>query len=180
MKKFFLMAALALVSARLACAATNSVPRVATEISSDRADFDLDARHAVYYGNVFVDDPKMKLNCERLTVMLPQSGGRPERIIAEKNVVIDFTDDKGQTNHVTSQKAVYTYKVESGVTNEVMTFTGDPQPELKNATMIQTGDVIVWTRANDADHIHITNPHTVPLQNLNSNSKTNAASPKFF
>jgi lipopolysaccharide export system protein LptA len=180
MKRIFLTAALILTGGMFLRAATNSTPRAFTEISSDRAEFDLEAHRAIYYGDVFVDDPQMKLNCDQLTVTLPQTGGRPERIVAEKNVVIDFTDDKGQTNHVTSQKAVYTYKVESGVTNEVVTFTGTPQPQLQNATVIQTGDVIVWTRANDTDHVNITNPHTVPLQNLNSDSKTNAPALKFF
>ena len=77
-----------------------------------------------YIGHVVVIDPKAKLWCGQLTVDLPAEGGRPTNIVAITNVVIDTLDDKGQTNHITADKAVYTYSVLNSVTNETITFTG--------------------------------------------------------
>jgi lipopolysaccharide export system protein LptA len=151
-----------------ASATTNSPdatrpPRAPTRIDSDSADFDLVARTATYRGDVRVDDPEMKLTCAWLVADVPQAGGRPNRIVAETNVVIDFTDTKGQTNHATSDKAVYLYNVQNGVTNETVTLTGNPQME--NAQGTQAADVIIWYRANSK--IHFDNPHMISRQNLN-------------
>jgi lipopolysaccharide export system protein LptA len=153
-----------------ASATTNSPdatrpPRAPTRIDSDSADFDLVARTATYRGDVRVDDTEMKLTCAWLVADVPQAGGRPNRIVAETNVVIDFTDTKGQTNHATSDKAVYLYNVQNGVTNETVTLTGNPQPQVENAQGTQAGDVIVWDRANNK--IHFDNPHMIFRQNLN-------------
>ena len=138
-------------------------PRGPTRIESDSVDVDLTTREATYRGNVRVDDPEMKLNCEWLVADLPQSGGRINHIVAETNVVIDATDDKGQKMHATGEKAVYAYNVDNGVTNETITLTG--HPVLSNAQGISTGDVIVWDRANN--HLEITNPKIVFHQNIN-------------
>lgn len=147
-------------------------PRAPTQIHSDSWDFDMTARQAVYRGHVHVDDPQMKLTCAQLTTDLPESGGRPSHIVAETNVVIDFTDTKGQTNHATSDKAVYLYHVQNGVTNETVTLTGNPQME--NAQGTQAGDVIIWDRANNK--IHFDSPHMILRQNLNgATADTNAA-----
>jgi lipopolysaccharide export system protein LptA len=148
-------------------------PRAPTRIDSDNsADFDLTGHQAIYRGHVRVDDPEMKLTCALLIADVPQAGGHPNCIVAETNVVIDFTDTKGQTNHATSEKAVYLYTVQNGVTNETVTLTGNPQME--NAQGTQAGDVIIWDRANNK--IHFDNPHMVFRQNLNSISAgTNSA-----
>jgi len=156
-----------------ASATTNSPdatrpPRAPKRIDSDSADFDLSGHQAIYRGHVRVDDPQMKLTCAQLTTDLPQAGERPNHIVAETNVVIDFTDDKGQTNHATGDKAVYIYNVQNGVTNETVTLTGNPQPQVENAQGTQTGDVIVWDRANNNTHIRISgNYHMISSQNLN-------------
>ena len=141
-------------------------PRAPTRIDSDNsADFDLNGHQAIYRGHVRVDDPQMKLTCAQLTTDLPQAGGRPNHIVAETNVVIDFTDDKGQTNHATSDKAVYLYNVQNGVTNETVTLTGNPQPQAENAQGTQAGDVIVWSRENTNSHVRfIGNYHMVSYQ----------------
>jgi len=125
----------------------------------------LNGHQAIYRGHVRVDDPQMKLTCAQLTTDLPQAGGRPNHIVAETNVVIDFTDDKGQTNHATSDKAVYLYNVQNGVTNETVTLTGNPQPQVENAQGTQAGDVIVWSRENTNSHVRfIGNYHMVSYQ----------------
>jgi lipopolysaccharide export system protein LptA len=126
-------------------------------------DFDLTARKATYHRRVRMDDPEIKLICENLTADLPQEGGRINHIVAETNVVIDFTDDKGQTMHATGDKMVYDYAVQNGATNETVTLTGNP--ELENAQGKSTGDVIVWDRARN--HLDITNPKIVFHQNIN-------------
>lgn len=141
-------------------------PRGPTVIEADGpADFDLTAREVIYHDHVRVDDPEMKLTCERLTANLPEAGERMTNIVAETNVVIDFSDEKGRPVHATGDKAIYCFRVQDGVTNETVTLSGNPQVE--NALGTQTGDEIVWDRANN----RITIPRNARMvfhQNLNS------------
>lgn len=146
-------------------------PRGPTLIDSDSANFDMAAHRAVYRGHVRVDDPQMKLTCALLTADLPQNGGRVNHIVAETNVVIDFTDEKGQNSHATSDKAVYDFKVENGATNETVTLTGSPQVEDAQGT--QAGDVITWDRANNG--FQFINPHMVFRQSFTgASAETNS------
>jgi lipopolysaccharide transport protein LptA len=142
-----------------------------TKIDSDTADFDLNGRQAVYRGNVRVDSPQMKLTCAQLTVNLPPAGGRIQHVVAETNVVIDATDEKGATNHITSDKAVYDYNVQDAVTNETITLTGSPQ--IVNLQGTNTADVIVWDRANG--HVHEKNPHMSGQNNDDTGANTNSS-----
>ena len=142
-----------------------------TKIDSDTADFDLNGRQAVYRGNVRVDSPQMKLTCAQLTVDLPPAGGRIQHVVAETNVVIDATDEKGATNHITSDKAVYDYKVQDAVTNETITLTGSPQ--IVNLQGTNTADVIVWDRANG--HVHEKNPHMSGQNHDDTGANTNSS-----
>ncbi len=156
-------------------AAAPKPPRAPTLINSDRADFDLAGRRAVYRGNVRVDDPQMKLTCELLTADLPQSGGHIDHLVALTNVVMDSVDEKGQTNHATSDKAIYDYKVENGVTNETVTLTGNAKVE--NAQGWLTGEPIVWNRANNS--IHAENQKMLLRQNITTTLvNTNAPAAK--
>jgi lipopolysaccharide export system protein LptA len=111
------------------------------------ADFDLGGRRVVYHEHVRVDSANMKLSCEWLAADLPQSGGRVTNIVAETNVVVDATDDKGQKMHATGDKAVYVYSVENGVTNETVTLTGNAR--LENSQGWLTGDSIIWDRVHE-------------------------------
>jgi lipopolysaccharide export system protein LptA len=142
-RNFFIL--IFLLLAPVLRAQTNAMPAGPAVITSDTGDFDMNSRTAIYQGNVRVDDPEMNLQCEWLTATLPPSGGRINHIICETNVVID-TDQNGQTNHITSDKAVYDYAVQDGVTNETITFTGSPR--IENAQVITTGEPIVWNRAS--------------------------------
>ncbi len=153
---------LALVTTN-APAAKPQPPRAPTRIDSDSVDFDLTARMATYRGHVYVDDPAMKLKCEWLVANLLQTAGRVTNIVAETNVVIDATDDKGQTMHATGDKAIYVYAVQNGVTNETVTLTGNARVE--NAKGWLTGEPIVWDRANGS--LTAANEHMVFWQNLN-------------
>jgi lipopolysaccharide transport protein LptA len=165
-KKICLIALLALagdwLQAQTNVSAAPKPSRAPTIITSERADFDLAARHAIYRGSVRVDDPQMKLTCEELTADLPQSGGHIDHLVALTNVVMDSVDDKGQTNHATSDKAVYDYNVVNGVTNEMVTLTGNAKVESTEDTM--TGEPIIWDRVNNK--IHAENEKIILHQNL--------------
>ncbi|MGH7951338.1 MAG: LptA/OstA family protein [Limisphaerales bacterium] len=142
-----------------------------TTISSDSWVVHMDKREATYRGNVRVDDPRMKLTCAWLVADLPESGARINHILAETNVVIDFTNEKGQVTHATSDKAIYDYNVTNGVTNETVTLTGHAKAE--NAQFTLTGEPIVWDRANDS--LTATNEQMTIRQNPNGiPAKTNA------
>jgi len=153
-------------------AQTNSTVTTRTRIESDTVNFDLNlnARQAVYTGDVRVDDPQMKLRCARLTVNLPADGGRVDRIVAETNVVIDTTNADGQTMHATSDKAVYIYEVQNGATNETVTLTGNARVE--NAQGWLTGEPIVWNRANNS--LSAMNQKMIFRQNLDGMQPTNS------
>ena len=168
MNFFCFIAFFALANVRELPAQTNApaTPRATTRIDSDSVDFDMNtnARTATYLGHVRVDDPQMKLTCAWLLADLPQGGGHINHIVAETNVVIDFADDKGQTNHATSDKAVYDYNVQGTVTNETVTLTGNAQVE--NIQEMLKGEPIVWDRANN--HFSAVNETMVFRQNLDS------------
>jgi len=175
MKTLFLLLSIALADA--VQAQTNVVknpPRGPTEINSDTADFDLNARLAVYRGHVVVVDPQMNLKCEKLVVFIPPSGERLNHIEAQTNVVIDFADSHGQTTHAVADLAVYRFLVQNGATNETVTLTGNPQVENVQGTL--TGDQINWDRANG--RLTATNPHMKSKQNFEGG--TNAAPLKLF
>lgn len=119
----------------------------ATEIISKSAYFDLKARTAIYMGDVRIKDPRMELSCEVLTVKLATEGaGKFQNIIAETNVVIDFSDEKGQKIHGTGGKAIYTYNVTPTYTNDVMELLENPL--LQTAQGNWQGDVITLDRVN--------------------------------
>ncbi len=140
-------------------------PRPETLIEADGpADFDLAGHKVVYHEHVRVDSPNMKLSCEWLAADLPQTGGRVTNIVAETNVVIDATDDKGQQMHATGDKAVYVYSVENGVTNETVTLTGNAR--LENTQGWLTGDSIIWDRMHERLSVP-SNPKMIFHQTLN-------------
>ncbi|HVU06989.1 MAG TPA: LptA/OstA family protein [Verrucomicrobiae bacterium] len=151
-------------------AAPATEPRAPTVIHSESWVLDNAARQTIYRGNVHVDDPQMKLTCAWLVVDLPESG-HINHIVAETNVVIDFVDDKGQTNHATSDRAIYDFNVKDSVTNETVTLTGNARVE--NAQYTGTGEPIVWDRANN--HFTSTNFTMIFRQSLdNALHKTNS------
>jgi lipopolysaccharide transport protein LptA len=131
--------------------AAPAAPRPPTQIFSDSWDYYNMTRQMIYRGHVRVDDPQMKLTCAQIVADLPPSGGRMNHIVAETNVMIDFTDDKGQTNHATSDKAVYNYNVQGMVTNETVTLSGHASVTNADGSWIK-GEPIIWDRANNSVH----------------------------
>jgi lipopolysaccharide export system protein LptA len=142
--------------------------RAQTLICSDHFDSYFAGRQWVYRGNVRVDDPQMKMTCEQLTVDLPQSGGHINHMVALTNVVIDSVDEKGQTNHATSDKAIYDYKVEGMVTNETVTLSGNAKVE--NAQGWLTGEPIFWNRMDNS--LHADKEHMIIRQNSTTATTT--------
>lgn len=122
-------------------------PQPPTEIISDAADFDMNAHQAIYRGHVKVTDPEVKLTCDWLVVDLPAAGAHLSHVLADTNVVVDFTDEKGEKYHVTSARAVYAYKVVNAVTNETVTFTG--RPKVVTATSTIKSEPMIWDRARN-------------------------------
>jgi lipopolysaccharide transport protein LptA len=130
-------------------AATNAPAQPAVlDINSDSWDFDQNMRQTVYHGHVRVTDAQMRLACEQLTAVFPTNQARHlERVLAETNVVIDFTDEQGEKYHVTAAKAVYVYNVVNAMTNEVITLTGSPKIT-QGVTNFITGEPLYYTRVN--------------------------------
>lgn len=187
MKFFYCTVCLLLLAGNLpaqtnVAAATNAAAKPRPErppilINSEHADFDLTARQAVYWDNVRVDDSRMQLTCERLTADMPpsQPGSVIKHIVAETNVVIDFVDEKGETNHATGDKAVYDFNVQNGATNETVTLTGHAR--LKNSQGTLTGEPIIWDRIRN----HLTAVNQKMVVNPSAASVltgTNAPAPK--
>lgn len=110
---------------------------------------------AIYRDDVRVDNPQMKIRCELLTAEAPKwTNGTYNRVVAETNVVIDWVDEKGSTNHATSDKAVYTYivtNVANGMvgshfeTNSTVVLSGG-NPIYTNDEVTFHGDPIVYDR----------------------------------
>lgn len=133
-----------------------------TDIHAESGKFNLRSNVFVYHGGVRVDDPRMKLTCDVLTAEAPRlAQGIFNRVTADKNVVIDFLDDKGQTNHAVADKAVYTYSVTNSATNAVVELTGNPVVSRPDGSTLK-GDPIIWNRMDDT--VYVKNEQTTIRQ----------------
>ena len=146
---------------RTALASTGATAKPAqaqeTEITSEDFDYDMKSGLAVFSGRVRVDNPQTKLVCDKLTAKMPEGdakGGSFDKVIAERNVVIDSTDDRGEKTHVTAGKAVYSSRLQNGTTNKLLDLTGNPVLERTNGwikadliTIDQTNGMI-WGEGN--------------------------------
>jgi hypothetical protein len=77
----------------------------------------------------------MKLTCEWIKAEFSTNGDVATNIVAETNVVIDFTDPKGRQGRAIGTNAVYVFQVHNGQTNETVTLTGDPPEILEGANL---------------------------------------------
>ncbi len=146
-------------------------PEPKTEITSESFHFDGVKNQMFYLCHVFAtDNAKFRLHCEQLTIDLPPDFGHPTNIVAETEVVIDMLGEKGQTNHITADKAVYSYDVANAVTNEVVTFTGHPRVENLQFTMF--GDSLTLNLATK--QYGGVNYHTIFKQSPTSGNGTNS------
>lgn len=137
---------------------------------------------AVYTDSVRVDNPQMKLQCELLIAEAPKwTNGAYNRVTAETNVIIDWIDEKGATNHATSDKAVYTYMVTNlsdGLggshfqTNSTVVLSGG-NPTVTDASGTIRGDPINFDRVTGV----ISTPN---LHNMLINNPPKTNSPNLF
>jgi lipopolysaccharide export system protein LptA len=176
--------------------AQTNAPAAATvekelKINSDSFYFDGITNQLVYLGHVFVIyNDKDTLTCERLTVDFPADRGSPTNIVAETNVVVDVLDEKGQTNHITADTAVYSYQllnpstnvvksitnVVYAVTNELLQFTGgNPFPKLERTDISMVSDVILYNIITKKVRGLGTHTQMIYKQTSRSGSGTNAS-----
>ena len=152
-------------------------------LHADHFYYDGNARQLVYYDHVLATNAQGKLTCARLTINLPAEGSadsRPTNVVAETNVAIDFVQ-KGDTNHITSDKAIYAYSVVNTVTNETLTFTGHARGE--NSSGWLTGEPLIWDNiANRFTGPNIETHFRIPASSANGTnaSGTNASPMKPF
>jgi len=155
----YLLSLLLAGSCGLAWAQTNA-PERQLDITSDSGHFDGKSSKMIYLGHVVVTDKaRATMHCGQLTVDVPMSGGDPTNILAEIDVVVDVLDEKGQTNHVTADKAIYAYSVANTVTNRTLTFTGGkPMPKVVNPQFTATGEPLVYdfvSKQFGGEHYHM-------------------------
>jgi lipopolysaccharide export system protein LptA len=130
-------------------------------------EYSLKPEAALFQGNVRVDHPRTKLVCEQMTVALGSGNNQTRRVVAERSVVFDLTDEKGQTYRGKGQKAVYTYNITPTATNDLVELTGDPSLETTNGTF--RNKIIILDRA----HNKLLAPGRYQMQGLADAGATN-------
>ena len=129
----------------------------------------------IYSDHVVITNVQGNLICERLTIDLPPQGSKSNQVtnaVAETNVIINIYKD-GDTNHITCDKAVYSYGVVNNITNQTITFIGpSTRPAMmENSKGMTTGEPLVWDNVNK--QFSGTDAHTVfkmPADTGGSNS----------
>src|SRR5258706_4912141 len=116
-------------SGALGLSSTNrAAPKSATNqfayISCDR--YTLTDTNGHFQNGVHIRHPSVDWKCRDLIANWPHEGGHIDRMVADRSVVFEATDEKGQQTSGTGDKAVYTYSVTEGLTNEVLRLTGNP------------------------------------------------------
>jgi lipopolysaccharide export system protein LptA len=82
---------------------------------------------ALFRGHVRIVHPQIKETCEELTMLSPPELGKTgHMVIAEPAVVFDVLDDEGRNFHGTGDKAVYTHRAITTLTNDMMELSGHP------------------------------------------------------
>lgn len=108
---------------------------------------------ARFVDKVFITHPRMNWACEEMTVRFPEGAAAVDQIVAERSVKFDLVNERGQQVHGEAGKAVYTYEVKGGVTNDFMVLTGNPfvqrvDPATGNPTVFRN-DVIIYDRTRN-------------------------------
>lgn len=176
MKEFLLTLMLSAGLAVGVRAQTNApaAPDQNINITSQKAEFDLKSKVAVYAGEVRVEGQGFDLACEVLTARLPATGDRIESFVGESNVVINLVDEKGQKIHGTGDKLIYTFATSATGTNETIELLGNSMLETPQGSM--SGDAMVYDRITSKLTV-VTNAHG--WFRAETRGKTNAiASPK--
>ena len=105
----------------------------ATVVTSDKLTFDYLKKFALFEGRVLVNDPRLQLSADRLTIVFTEAG-RAETIKAEGKVLLTQGDKKARAD-------VATYDVQSGK----IVLAGGP-PQMMQGRNILEGEVITFWR----------------------------------
>ena len=92
--------------------------------------------------HVHIDHPQMKWDSRLITITMPSAGGKVPRMVADKNVSFDLTDDKGQKVHGLGDRSVYVYQASTTATNETMELTGNPAVVTASTNIVGRNKVI--------------------------------------
>ena len=105
----------------------------ATVVTADKLTFDYTQKFALFDGNVLVNDPRMQLSAQRLTIIFTEHGGA-QTVKAEGKVLLTQGDKKARAE-------VATYDVVSGR----IVLAGGP-PQVMQGRNIMEGEVITFWR----------------------------------
>ena len=105
----------------------------ATVVTADKLTFDYIKKFALFENNVLVNDPRMQLSANRLTIIFTEDGGA-QTIKAEGKVLLTQGDKKARAD-------VATYDVVSGR----IVLAGGP-PQVMQGRNILEGEVITFWR----------------------------------
>jgi len=105
----------------------------ATVVTADKLTFDYIKKFALFEGRVLVNDPRLQLSSDRLTIVFTEDGGA-QTIKAEGKVLLTQGDKKARSD-------VATYDVPSGK----IVLAGGP-PQVMQGRNILEGEVITFWR----------------------------------
>ncbi len=105
----------------------------ATVVTADKLTFDYIKKFALFENNVLVNDPRLQLSANRLTIIFTEDGGA-QTIKAEGNVLLTQGEKKARSD-------VLTYDVASGK----IVLAGGP-PQVMQGRNILEGEVIIFWR----------------------------------
>ena len=105
----------------------------ATVVTADKLTFDYIKKFALFENNVLVNDPRLQLSANRLTIIFTEDGGA-QTIKAEGKVLLTQGDKKARAD-------VATYDVASGR----IVLAGGP-PQMMQGRNILEGEVITFWR----------------------------------
>ena len=105
----------------------------ATVVTADKLTFDYIKKFALFENNVLVNDPRLQLSANRLTIVFTEDGGA-QTIKAEGKVLLTQGDKKARSD-------VATYDVPSGK----IVLAGGP-PQVMQGRNILEGEVITFWR----------------------------------
>ena len=108
----------------------------------------LQETNAVFKGGVYITHTNTHWECETLTAQFPPEGGRVERIVAEQDVSFDLVSEQGQKVHGTGDRAVYTFLVSKGITNNLVRLTGAPAV-LRTTNVVVTNKLLLLDLGKD-------------------------------
>src|SRR6266568_229159 len=109
-------------------------------------EYSLKSGTAQFREKVRLQHPRMEWACEQLSAQLPAEGQGASSILAERAVVFELTDYKGQQIHGRCEQAHYSYTRTATGTNDIVELTGNPILETTNGKV--QNRVIILDRVN--------------------------------